>query len=69
LKPAFQLDICAGTFIPGFCALNGLPLLAVQNVQLAVPYKEFFKADDGDLCLVMAYCEGGDLFRYIKQLR
>lgn len=35
----------------------------------AVPYKEFFKHSDGDLCLVMAYCEGGDLFRYVKQLR
>mmetsp|Transcript_13648 Transcript_13648/g.33577 ORF Transcript_13648/g.33577 Transcript_13648/m.33577 type:complete len:375 (-) Transcript_13648:902-2026(-) len=34
-----------------------------------VPYKEFFKHADGDLCLVMAYCEGGDMFRYVKSLR
>ena len=34
-----------------------------------MPYKECFKHQDGDLCLVMAYCEGGDLFHYIKQLR
>lgn len=34
-----------------------------------VPYKEFFKHPDGDLCLVMAYCEGGDLFKYIRDLR
>ena len=34
-----------------------------------VPYKEFFKAADGDLCLVMAFCEGGDLFKYIRELR
>jgi hypothetical protein len=30
---------------------------------------QFFKHPDGDLCLVMAFCEGGDLFRYIRDLR
>ncbi|GFH08235.1 NimA-related protein kinase 8 [Haematococcus lacustris] len=34
-----------------------------------VPYREFFKHPDGELCLVMAYCEGGDLYQYIKHLR
>ncbi|KAG1658695.1 hypothetical protein FOA52_013635 [Chlamydomonas sp. UWO 241] len=33
-----------------------------------VPYKEFFK-DGSDLCLVMAHCEGGDLYRHVKALR
>lgn len=30
--------------------------------------QEFFKFD-GDLCLVMAHCEGGDLFAHAKALR
>ncbi|KAJ9513732.1 hypothetical protein QJQ45_015488, partial [Haematococcus lacustris] len=34
-----------------------------------VPYREFFRHPDGELCLVMAYCEGGDLYQYIKHLR
>eukprot|EP00798_Chlamydomonas_sp_ICE-L_P012432 gene12432-15631_t len=44
-------------------------LLALLRHPHVVPYREFFKHPDGDLCLVMAYCEGGDLFKYIKQLK
>lgn len=35
---------------------------------IASPAQEFFKFD-GDLCLVMAHCEGGDLFAHAKALR
>ena len=35
---------------------------------IASSAQEFFKFD-GDLCLVMAHCEGGDLFAHAKALR
>ena len=43
-------------------------MLALLRHPHIVPYKEFFK-DDGDLCLVMAHCEGGDLYHYVRQKR
>ncbi|EFJ45687.1 NimA-related protein kinase 8, partial [Volvox carteri f. nagariensis] len=50
-------------------ALREGQVLSLLRHPHVVPYKEFFKHTDGDLCLVMAYCEGGDLFRYIRDLR
>ncbi|GIL83647.1 hypothetical protein Vretimale_10444 [Volvox reticuliferus] len=50
-------------------ALREGQMLSLLRHPHVVPYKEFFKHPDGDLCLVMAYCEGGDLFRYIRDLR
>ena len=48
------------------CRFLSLPgLLRHPHV---VPYKEFFNHEDS-LCLVMAHCEGGDLFQYIRQKR
>ena len=43
-------------------------LLGLLRHPHVVPYKEFFN-HDGNLCLVMAHCEGGDLFQYIRQKR
>ncbi|GLI64356.1 hypothetical protein VaNZ11_007596, partial [Volvox africanus] len=50
-------------------ALREGQMLSLLRHPHVVPYKEFFKHPDGDLCLVMAYCEGGDLFRFIRDLR
>ncbi|GLC45389.1 Serine/threonine-protein kinase Nek11 [Pleodorina starrii] len=50
-------------------ALREGQMLSLLRHPHVVPYKEFFKHPDGDLCLVMAYCEGGDLFHYIRDLR
>ncbi|KAG2442043.1 hypothetical protein HYH02_009835 [Chlamydomonas schloesseri] len=50
-------------------ALREGQVLSLLRHPHVVPYKEFFKHTDGDLCLVMAFCEGGDLFKYIRELR
>ncbi|KAG2440790.1 hypothetical protein HXX76_003646 [Chlamydomonas incerta] len=50
-------------------ALREGQVLSLLRHPHVVPYKEFFKHTDGDLCLVMAFCEGGDLFKHIRQLR
>ena len=49
-------------------ALREANVLALLRHPHVVPYKEFFN-HDGDLCLVMAHCEGGDLFHYIRGKR
>ena len=43
-------------------------VLPVLDELSALPMQEFFN-HEGDLCLVMAYCDGGDLFNYIKNLK
>eukprot|EP00798_Chlamydomonas_sp_ICE-L_P031329 gene31329-6476_t len=43
-------------------------LLALLRHPHIVPYREFFTHPDGDMCLVMAHCEGGDLHKHIKRL-
>ena len=50
-------------------SLREARVLSLLRHPPCVPYKEFFKAEDGDLCLVMAYCEGGDLFKHVKALK
>ncbi|GFR51826.1 hypothetical protein Agub_g14289, partial [Astrephomene gubernaculifera] len=50
-------------------ALREGQVLSLLRHPHVVPYKEFFKHTDGDVCLVMALCEGGDLLRYIRELR
>lgn len=50
-------------------AVREAKVLALLRHPHVVPYREFFKHKDGDVCLVMAYCEGGDLFQYIKGLK
>ena len=49
-------------------ALREANVLALLRHPHVVPYKEFFHSG-GDLCLVMALCEGGDLYQATKPVR
>jgi serine/threonine protein kinase len=49
-------------------ALREANVLALLRHPHVVPYKEFFHSG-GDLCLVMALCEGGDLYQHTKPVR
>ncbi|GAX79942.1 hypothetical protein CEUSTIGMA_g7382.t1 [Chlamydomonas eustigma] len=49
-------------------ALREANVLSLLRHPHIVPYKEFFN-HEGDLCLIMAHCEGGDLFQHIKRKR
>lgn len=49
-------------------ALREANMLSCLRHPHIVPYREFFHYE-GDLCLVMAHCEGGDLYAHVKALR
>ncbi|KAG1660669.1 hypothetical protein FOA52_006830 [Chlamydomonas sp. UWO 241] len=49
-------------------AVRECHLLSLLRHPHIVPYKEFFHFD-GELCLVMAHCEGGDVYSHVKAVR
>ena len=56
------------TKIDADAALREAQTLACLRHPHIVPYREFFHFE-GDLCLVMAFAEGGDLYAHVKALR